>query len=62
MRLAGIRAHWPRHTRTTMDARHGLPVAENVLQRDFAASAANMKWVANMTSSLPNRAGCIAPW
>jgi putative transposase len=34
---------------TTTDSRHKLPVALNVLNRDFSASAPNQKWLADIT-------------
>ncbi|MDP9312149.1 MAG: DDE-type integrase/transposase/recombinase [Chloroflexota bacterium] len=33
----------------TTDSRHTLPVAANLLRRDFAAPAANRKWAADIT-------------
>jgi len=33
----------------TTDSAHQEPVADNVLQRDFTATAANQKWVADIT-------------
>jgi transposase InsO family protein len=49
MRLAGIRAHRPRRIYTTTDSRHAFPVADNVLDRSFTASAPNTKWAADIT-------------
>ncbi len=49
MRGAGIRACRPRRSRTTTDSRHSLPVAANLLNREFAAPAANTKWAADIT-------------
>ncbi len=49
MRLAGIRACRARRRRRTTDSRHPLPVAANLLQRDFAAPQANTKWAADIT-------------
>ena len=49
MRRAGIRACQPRRSRTTTDSRHALPVAANLLNREFAAPAANTKWAADIT-------------
>ena len=40
--LCGLRK--PRFTRTT-DSRHTLPIAPNLLQRDFTAPAPNRVWV-----------------
>ncbi len=50
MRQANIRAKTRRRwvPRTT-DSRHARPVADNALGRDFAAGAANEKWVADIT-------------
>jgi transposase InsO family protein len=33
----------------TMDSRYDNPVAPNVLERDFKASAPNTKWVSDIT-------------
>jgi putative transposase len=33
----------------TTDSAHGKPVADNVIERDFTATAANQKWVADIT-------------
>ena len=33
----------------TTDSRHSLPVAENILDRDFEATAPDQKWVADIT-------------
>ncbi len=49
MRLAGIRACRPRRRRVTTDSHHPLPIAANLLQRDFTAVAANTKWAADIT-------------
>jgi putative transposase len=50
MRQAKIRAKTRRRfiPRTT-DSRHGKPVADNLLERDFSASEPNRKWVADIT-------------
>jgi transposase InsO family protein len=34
---------------TTTDSKHNLPVAENILNRNFAASAPNVVWLADIT-------------
>jgi transposase InsO family protein len=49
MREEGLRARRRRTFRVTTDSRHGLPVAENLLGRDFHAAAPNQKWVADIT-------------
>jgi transposase InsO family protein len=50
MRERDLRARLgrPRVPRTT-DARHGLPVAENVLARRFTTTAPNVAWVGDVT-------------
>jgi transposase InsO family protein len=49
MREAGIAAKTARKFRCTTDSNHGLPVAENLLDRQFNPSAANEAWVADIT-------------
>ena len=50
MRQAKIRAKSrPRYVPRTTDSAHTKPVADNVLDRDFTASAPDRKWVADIT-------------
>lgn len=50
MRQWGLQSHKRRRFRVvTTDSRHALPVAPNVLARDFCAAAPNRKWLADMT-------------
>jgi putative transposase len=50
MRRDDIRAKSKRRWRMqTTDSRHALPVAANLLSQDFTATAANKKWVADIT-------------
>lgn len=49
MRKAGVECKQRRRYRVTTDSRHSLPVAENVLNRDFTAQDVNQKWVADFT-------------
>jgi hypothetical protein len=50
MREAGIAAKTARQFRcTTTDSDHDLPVAENLLGRQFSPSEANAAWVADIT-------------
>jgi putative transposase len=50
MRRHGIRAIMarPRRVRTT-DSRHDLPIAPNLLDRSFSATAPNQVWLADIT-------------
>jgi putative transposase len=49
MRDHDIRATAPRRFVRTTDSRHGLPVADNVLDRDFAPAGPNATWSADIT-------------
>jgi len=49
MRTAGLTARLTRRWRRTTDSAHGLPVAENLLARDFTAERPNQKWVTDIT-------------
>lgn len=49
MREQGLRARAKRRFQRTTDSQHGLPVAGNVLDRQFTATAPNMAWVSDIT-------------
>ena len=49
MRQSGLRAATARKFRHTTDSNHRLPVAQNVLDRQFEASGPNEKWVSDIT-------------
>lgn len=50
MRLEGIKSIICKKYRgITTDSRHSLPVAENLLNRDFGAVASGRKWVSDIT-------------
>jgi transposase InsO family protein len=49
MRENRIRARHKRRYRVTTDSKHGLPVAENRLERNFAPDAPNQVWTADIT-------------
>ena len=59
MREDGIQAKQHRKFRpVTTDSNHGLPVAENVLDRQFTASGPDQAWVADITY-IPTREGWL---
>jgi transposase InsO family protein len=58
MREAGIAAKTARKFRCTTDSNHGLPVAGNLLDRQFNPSVANESWVADITY-IPTREGWL---
>lgn len=49
MRAHGLRAAGGRKFRVTTDSKHSLPVAENVLDREFAQESADRVWVSDIT-------------
>jgi transposase InsO family protein len=49
MREAGLRAKGRRKYKATTDSNHALPVAPNLLDRDFQASRPNTVWVSDIT-------------
>jgi transposase InsO family protein len=58
MRRHGIRAKTARKYRCTTDSDHGLPVADNLLDRQFRPDAINQAWVADITY-IPTREGWL---
>lgn len=58
MRDAGIAAKTKRKFRQTTDSNHTLPVAPNVLDRDFNPEEPNTSWVADVTY-IPTREGWL---
>lgn len=49
MREATLRPVWKRKFVHTTDSKHALPVADNVLDRQFDATAPNRAWVSDIT-------------
>lgn len=49
MRENGIRARHKRRYKATTDSKHSLPVAPNVLDRNFTPTAPNQAWSADLT-------------
>ncbi|MBS4054533.1 MAG: IS3 family transposase, partial [Thermaerobacter sp.] len=45
----GIKSKVARKFRATTDSNHCLPVAENLLNREFHAEKRNQKWVSDIT-------------
>jgi transposase InsO family protein len=58
MREAGIAAKTKRKFRQTTDSNHSMPVAENVLDRDFGPDGPNARWCADITY-IPTREGWL---
>ncbi len=49
MRQRGLAARRRRRFHVTTDSRHGLPIAPNVLARDFACAVPDRTWVTDIT-------------
>ena len=49
MRNAGIRSRTRKKFKATTNSRHNLPVAQNLLDRDFNAKAPDTAWVGDIT-------------
>ncbi len=49
MRRAGLTVKVKRKFRLTTDSKHGLPIAENLLDRQFEQKAPNTVWVSDIT-------------
>ena len=49
MRREGLFSRVKKKFVLTTDSKHSMPVAENILDRDFEATAPNQKWVADIT-------------
>ena len=49
MKEKGLRSTRGRKFVVTTDSNHTMPVAENILDRDFEANAPNQKWAADIT-------------
>lgn len=58
MKTHGIRGRTAKRFVRTTDSRHGLPVAQNVLGRDFSPSGPNEAWCCDITY-LPTAAGWL---
>jgi putative transposase len=58
MREGKIAAKSRRKFRCTTDSRHNLPVAPNLLARDFSPAAKNQSWVTDITY-IPTREGWV---
>ncbi len=50
MKTANLAGRTRRKFRSTTDSRHDFPIAPNVLERDFTATAPNQVWVTDITS------------
>ena len=49
MKAAGIQAKQPRRYRVTTDSEHDMPIAENLLNREFRPAEPNRAWVGDLT-------------
>jgi putative transposase len=54
MQCYGIRAKGKRRFRVTTDSNHNLPIAPNVLNREFAVSVPDTVWAGDLTNIATN--------
>jgi putative transposase len=60
MHTHGIKARSKRKFVVTTDSKHDLPIAENLLARDFSPAEPDRVWSSDITSP-PTKAGCTWP-
>ena len=66
MRENGIHARHKRRYKVTTDSKHGLPVADNLLDRNFTPTAPNQVWTSDISAPCrrgwrnPNHAGWLS--
>lgn len=58
MKANGIRSKVTKKYKATTNSRHNLPVAENILNRNFVAEYPNQKWVSDITY-IPTKEGWL---
>lgn len=58
MKAHGIRARHKRRYKATTDSKHGMPVAPNLLDRQFVTNAPDQVWTADITY-IPTREGWL---
>lgn len=49
MQVLGLKAKGKKKFKVTTDSKHNLPVASNLLNRDFSAASPNQKWVGDIS-------------
>jgi putative transposase len=62
LKACGLRARGKRRFKATTNSAHDLPVAPNLLARNFTVDAPNKVWTGNTPISGPKRAGFTLPW
>ena len=58
MRILELKAIQARKFKVTTDSNHTKPVARDLIEQDFAATAPNQKWCSDITYVCTNRCGC----
>jgi transposase InsO family protein len=62
MKLHGIRAKTKRRFKATTDSNHNLPVAPNLLQRDFSPARPDQAWSTDITYLWTDELGSPVPF
>lgn len=55
MRKNGIRSKIRKKYKATTDSNHNLPVADNLLDRNFSTDARDRKWVSDITNIVTDK-------
>ncbi len=61
MKRLDIKAHRKRRFKVTTDSEHSLPIADNILNRNFTATEPDQSWVADITY-IATQQGYIWQW
>jgi putative transposase len=61
-RQQGLQARWKRKFVHTTDSRHGLPIADNILNRQFGPAAPNQAWTSDTTYIRTRRGWLYLCW
>jgi hypothetical protein len=62
MRENGLRARQKRRFKRTTDSEHAWPIAPNIIDQDFTATAPNQKWGVDISYVWTREGGSIWPW
>ncbi len=54
MRALGLRAIQAKKFKVTTDSNHSKPVAPDLIEQDFSATAPNQKWASDISYSAPS--------
>ena len=62
MQLHGIRAKGKRRFKVTTDSNHDLPIAPNLLDRQFTVAEPDKVWAGDITNIATDEGWLCLPW